>query len=110
MNIADWKDRPSAEGRNLLMAEAGMNINPFNFGTPHTRTTFNSYILQLPDASYDIFRPWQWNHLCFAWSLGGKSKIVLVMSTYKTLIETFKEKRAPNPFPKASRRPFPRSR
>ena len=81
MNIADWKDRPSAEGRNLLMAEAGMNINPFNFGTPHTRTTFNSYILQLPDASYDIFRPWQWNHLCFAWSLGGKSKIVLVMST-----------------------------
>ena len=79
INIADWKDTPSDEGRHLLITEAGMNINPFNFGSPHTRTTFNSYILQLPDASYDIYRPWQWNHLCFAWSSGGKSKIVLVM-------------------------------
>ena len=80
MNIADWKETPSDEGRHLLMHEAGMNIVPFNFGFPHTRTTFNSYILQLPDESFDIYRPWQWNHICFAWSSGGKSKIVLVIS------------------------------
>ena len=33
MNIADWKDAPSDEGRHLLITEAGMNINPFNFET-----------------------------------------------------------------------------
>ena len=81
MNIADWKNMPADEGRWLLMHEAGMNVNPFNFGYPPTRTTYNSYIPQLPDASYDIYRPWQWNHLCFAWSSGGKSKLVLVSSS-----------------------------
>ena len=30
INIADWKDTPSDEGRHLLITEAGMNINPFN--------------------------------------------------------------------------------
>ena len=66
------------KARHLLVTEAGIDLNSFNFGYPHTRTTFNSYILQLPNGDYSIYRPWQWNHLCFAWSEGGKSKMVLV--------------------------------
>ena len=66
------------KARHLLVTEAGIDLNSFNFGSPHTRTTFNSYILQLPNGDYSIYRPWQWNHLCFAWSEGGKSKMVLV--------------------------------
>ena len=81
---------PTDEGRWLLMHEAGMNVNPFNFGYPPTRTTYNSYIPQLPDASYDIYRPWQWNHLCFAWSSGGKSKLVLVL--YSQSCNTWEKK------------------
>ena len=76
--IADWKETPNDQGRRLLKAKVLMNIATFSFGYPFTRTTFFPYILQLPDGSYDVYRPWQWNHLCFAWSSGGKSKIVLV--------------------------------
>ena len=54
------------------------SLSTFNIGYPHTRTTFNSYILQLPNGDYSVYRPKQWNHLCFAWSSGGKSKMVLV--------------------------------
>ena len=33
-----------------------MHINVFNFGYPMSKTTFNSYILQLPDGDYSIYR------------------------------------------------------
>ena len=79
--IADWQDSPSDKGRDYLLAsDAGMNIAVLNFGSPHTTTTFNSYILQSPDGRYELYRPWQWNHYCFSWSSGGRSKIVLVMT------------------------------
>ena len=42
--------------RHFLVHDAGMHINVFNFGYPLTKTTFNSYILQLPDGDYSIYR------------------------------------------------------
>ena len=51
INIGDMK-------RNFLVHDAGMHINVFNFGHPMTKTTFNSYILQLPDGDYSIYREW----------------------------------------------------
>lgn len=48
-NIGDRK-------RRFLYHDAGMHINVFNFGYPLTKTTFNSYILQLPDGDYSIYR------------------------------------------------------
>ena len=50
-----------------------------NFGNPRTRKTFNSYILQLPNGEYRyVINPKEWNHLCFAWASGRRSKVVLV--------------------------------
>ena len=50
-----------------------------NFGSPRTWTTFASYILQNPNGKYRyLINPREWNHLCFAWKSGGKTKIVLV--------------------------------
>ena len=49
------------------------------FGNPRTWTTFASYILQNPNGKYRyLINPREWNHLCFAWKSGGKTKIVLV--------------------------------
>ena len=49
------------------------------FGSPRTWTTFASYILQSPNGKYRyLINPREWNHLCFAWKSGGKTKIVLV--------------------------------
>ena len=63
--------------RKLLETTAGMYISIFDFGYPIEKNTFTSYILN-DDGEYSIYRPRQWNHLCFAWSSGGKSKVVLV--------------------------------
>ena len=63
--------------RKLLETTAGMYISIFVFGYPVTKTTFSGYILN-DDGEYSIYKPRQWNHLCFAWSSGGKSKVVLV--------------------------------
>ena len=43
-------------GRHLLVHDAGMYINVFNFGYPMTKRAFNSYILQLPNGDYSIYR------------------------------------------------------
>ena len=64
-------------GRKLLDTTAGMHISIFVFGYPVTKTTFSGYILN-DDGEYSIYKPRQWNHLCMAWSTGGKTKIVLV--------------------------------
>ena len=56
-----------------------MHIAVFNIGYPHERGTFNSYILQLPNGDFSIYKPRQWNHLCYAWEgRGGRSSIMLV--------------------------------
>ena len=54
INIGDGKER------HFLVHDAGMHINVFNLGYPMTKTTFNSYILQLPDGDYSIYRE---NHI-----------------------------------------------
>ena len=50
INIGDGHER------HFLVHDAGMHINVFNLGYPMTKTTFNSYILQLPDGDYSIYR------------------------------------------------------
>ena len=64
--------------RVLFETLARMSLNYFGFGHPKTKTTFNSYILQLPGGDYSIYRPKQWNHFCFAWSARGRSQVILV--------------------------------
>ena len=64
-------------GRRLIETKAGMHISIFIFGYPVTKTTYSGYILN-DEGEYSIYKPRQWNHLCFAWSSGGASKVVLV--------------------------------
>ena len=64
-------------GQSLFTTSAGMDSSNLNFGHPQTRTTFTGYIPYLPDGEYSIYSPRQWNHICFAWSSGGKSKFVV---------------------------------
>ena len=61
----------------LLQTSAGNAISGFIFGYPVTKTTYSGYILN-DDGEYSIYKPRQWNNLCFSWSSGGKSKVVLV--------------------------------
>ena len=63
--------------RKLLEATAGMYISLFLFGYPVAKNTYSGYILD-DNGEYSIYKPRQWNHLCFAWSSKGKSKVVLV--------------------------------
>ena len=69
INIGDMK-------RNFLVHDAGMNINVFNFGHPMTKTTFNSYILQLPDGDYSIYRETLCHDSMFT-ELGGRVELSL---------------------------------
>ena len=69
INIGDMK-------RNFLVHDAGMNINVFNFGHPMTKTTFNSYILQLPDGDYSIYREALCHDSMFT-ELGGRVELSL---------------------------------
>ena len=65
------------QGR-LLETTAREHASNLIFGYPPTKkTTFTGYVLH-DNGNYSIYRPKQWNHFCFAWSSGGKSKIVLV--------------------------------
>ena len=80
ISIADWVDNSEdfKTRRSFLITTAGLHISVFNIGYIHERGTFNSYILQLPNGDFSIYKPRQWNHICYAWSSGGRSKILLV--------------------------------
>jgi hypothetical protein len=60
-------------------------MSSLDFGYPHTRTTFNSYLLRDPKdgkrdpkGGYDIYTPHVWQHFCFSFKKGGHSRVVLV--------------------------------
>ena len=72
--IRDWENP-----RTLVQTQAGMYTSIFVFGYPVTKTTYSGYILN-DNGEYSIYKPRQWNHMCFAWSSGGESKVVLVTS------------------------------
>ena len=80
IRIGDWVENSedNQARRQYMVTTAGMHIAVFNVGYPHTTTTFNSYILQLPNGDFSIYKPRQWNHLCHAWTSGGRSSIMLV--------------------------------
>ena len=92
IRIADWAENSedSTKQRHFLVTTAGLHISVFNIGYPHERGTFNSYILQLPNGDFSIYKPRQWNHLCYAWSSGGRSKIMLVYEFQIVLEQTLK--------------------
>ena len=74
--ISDWETK-----RKLLETTAGMYISIFVFGYPVAKNTYSSIILN-NNGEYSIYKPRQWNHLCFSWSSGGKSKVVLVQTRF----------------------------
>ena len=82
--ISDWKTQ-----RKLIDTTAGLHVSFFVFGHPVGRGSYATYILDI-DGDYSFYRPRQWNHLCFAWSSGGPSKLVLVGNLIKKLEQSFK--------------------
>ena len=68
----------SGLSRELLKMSASSQISVLNFGYPATRTTFNSYLLRDIDGNYEIYSPYVWNHVCFSFTKGGYSRVVLV--------------------------------
>ena len=78
--IGDEWDMMSDHDNSYLMGPMFLDTHSsFSFGAPKTRKTFNSYIFQFPNGEYRyIINPREWNHFCFAWSSGGRSKVVLV--------------------------------
>ena len=63
--------------RKLLETTAGLHVSIFVFGYPVEKNSHTGYILNF-DGDYSFYKPRQWNHLCFAWSSGGPSKVMLV--------------------------------
>ena len=86
--------------RKLLEATAGMYISLFLFGYPVAKNTYSGYILD-DNGEYSIYKPRQWNHLCFAWSSRGKSKVVLVSNVPRCInVNESRKMRIYQSFPK----------
>jgi hypothetical protein len=60
--------------------EASSSLSVLNYGYPHTRSTFNSYLLREDDGNYEIYTPYTWNHICYSFKTGGESRVVLASS------------------------------
>ncbi len=71
-------ESPGDKGRLLAQIITRSDLSGLDFGHPATKTSYNSYLFQTADESFEVFVPYIWKNLCYAYQRPGFSVAVLV--------------------------------